>query len=114
MNVLLNYAGTFLRFRAVFNDFLDLVVALGYLDSLSTVSVFTRLYNPHVQLFIVHSVIVVVAELLPVYVAKTIFHMESNRQRVKAILVHCFVVRLHVDEQCLFIAKVVIVFNFIV
>ena len=114
VDVLLDDASSLLRLRAVGHDLLDFFVVFGDLNSLTSVRVLSRFENPHVQLLVVHPVVVVVREVLPVLVGKTILDVERDRQRIKWVLVHGLIVGLHIDEESLLVAQVVVIFYFIV
>ena len=79
MDVLLNDAGSPLCPCAFLDDSLNFTVFLGDLDSLPTVSILTRLDNPHIQLVVVLSVLVIFIEFFKVGVSNAIFDMECHR-----------------------------------
>ena len=85
MDVLLHNAGAFPCFGAFFYYSLDLTVFLSHLNSLASVGVLSWLYDPHVELVIVLSVIVIIFEFYKVGVRHSFLHMESHWQRIKNI-----------------------------
>lgn len=111
MDILLHNARLFRRLRSLTNDILKLVPVFGDLDTHTAISALTRFGYPNV--LDIAMLIVVLLEGEEVGVTKTILDMERNRQCAEGILANRLIIVLHVHEQGLLVAQVVVVLNLV-
>lgn len=111
MDILLHDARLFRRLRSLTNDILKLVPVFGDLDTHTAISALTRFGYPNV--LDIAMLIVVLLEGEEVGVTKTILDMERNRQCAEGILANRLIIVLHVHEQGLLVAQVVVVLNLV-
>jgi len=111
VNVLLDDAGTFGRLCVFNDDGLELVPFFSHLDTRATVRALAGLRDPDIVSIFVRLVVLLEDEV--VWIVKSLLDMEGDRQRIKGVLPDRLVVALHVVQECLFVAKVVVILDFI-
>ena len=114
MNVLLNDAGSLSVLGRLDDDVLYFSKILGNLDALTSICVLARFNDPDIRCLFAFANLVLCSETLKFSVIKSRLDMESHRQSYKGVLADSFIVKHHVEEECLLVGQVVIVFNLIV
>ena len=111
MDVLLHDARLLGRAGRLTDNILQLIPILGDLDTVTAISALSGLADPDVVP--VSVLIVVLLEGEEVWIAQTLLNVECNGQRVERIITDRLIVVLHIHEQCLLVAKMVVVLDLV-
>ena len=111
VDVLLDDAGFLGGARIIRNNLLQLMPLFRNLNSHPSVRALARLGYPNIIL--VGMFFIILLKGYKIWVIETLFDMKSYRQWVEGVLSTRLVVVFHVHKQGLFVAKMVIIFNFV-
>lgn len=111
VDVLLHDASFLARSSLLNYNLLKLIPLLGHLDAHAPVCALAWLCDPNIVL--VGMVLIILLEGQIVGVVQTLFHVEGDWQRIEGVLPYGLVVVLHVHEEGLLVAQVVVVLNLV-
>lgn len=113
VNVALHDARALLRRGGLLNNFFDFAEVFGHRNAIALVSAFARLDDPNVVLLF-GRLNKELAEALELRVVQASLHMKSHWQSVKDFFPPRVVVILHVNEESLLVAEVIVVLKLVV